>query len=158
MKDKKEKILVWIQFLIIIFLSLFLGILIGILISQINNYKNRSDINIQNIEENKIPVLIFEKIENGILFGEIKNQESRIIIKNETNIINGKFNFSVEEILPNLKTLPAPQNTKFVASKRGKYFYPLDSPRAFLIAIKNRIFFKTKEEANKNGYILFEEK
>ncbi len=40
----------------------------------------------------------------------------------------------------------------YVASKRGKYYYPLDCPLAAGLSEKNKIYFKNKEEAETEGY------
>lgn len=99
--------------------------------------------------ENIVPVLIFEFIENGVLYIAKNNTEIRIKIKNEMFIATDKNNFKIPltEILPMLKTVPAPEGMFWVASKRGKTYWPLDAPQAFLISVKNRQFYKTEEEA-----------
>ena len=40
----------------------------------------------------------------------------------------------------------------YVASKRGKKFYEIKSSKAQNLSEKNKIYFKTKEEAIKEGY------
>lgn len=40
----------------------------------------------------------------------------------------------------------------FVASSRGKYYYQIDSNRANSLSEKNRIYFKSQEEAEKAGF------
>jgi hypothetical protein len=44
-------------------------------------------------------------------------------------------------------------NTIFVASSKGKYYYPLDCPLVENLSEKNKIYFSTKEEAEAKGYI-----
>jgi hypothetical protein len=103
-----------------------------------------------------IPLLIFQKIENGVLYGHNKGIETRIIVgPKEEEIValtNGDFSFSVIEILPNLSQIPAPEGMLFAASKRGTKFWALDAPEAALITPKNRIFFRSKEEAEVRGF------
>jgi len=41
----------------------------------------------------------------------------------------------------------------FVASSRGKYYYPADCSLAKNLSEKNKIYFKTREEAESRGYI-----
>ena len=41
----------------------------------------------------------------------------------------------------------------FVASSRGKYYYPVDCSLAQNLSEKNKIYFSTKEEAESRGYI-----
>jgi hypothetical protein len=137
--------------LISIFSSLFsiVGFFVGI---EYLKTKNLEKPNLIKIEKSYIPTLSLEKIENGILYIKHLDKEVRIKIKNDIYISNNnELQVPVKEILPFLKTLPAPKNMKFVASSRGKNYYALDNPKAFLISVKNRIFFKTKEAAEKSG-------
>ncbi|MGE4554585.1 MAG: hypothetical protein AB7D02_00370 [Candidatus Paceibacterota bacterium] len=41
----------------------------------------------------------------------------------------------------------------YVASSRGKYYYPLDCPLANNLSEKNKIYFSSKEEAEAKGYL-----
>ncbi len=41
----------------------------------------------------------------------------------------------------------------FVASSRGKYYYPVDCSLAQNLSEKNKIYFQNKEEAESRGYI-----
>lgn len=41
----------------------------------------------------------------------------------------------------------------FVASKRGKYYYPVDCYLANTLSEKNKIYFNSRAEAEKQGYI-----
>lgn len=104
----------------------------------------------------EIPLIRFETIENGILKGTLEGEEARFIV-GETEevypVFPGKFSFSVENILPLLAQIPAPEGKYFVASKSGKYFYPLDDPYAALISLKNRIFFVNEGEAISAGFV-----
>jgi hypothetical protein len=42
---------------------------------------------------------------------------------------------------------------RFVASKRGKYYYPVDCSLANSLKEENKIYFSSEEEAQKQGYI-----
>jgi len=42
---------------------------------------------------------------------------------------------------------------QFVASSRGKYYYPIDCSLAENLSEANKIFFNSKEEAESRGYI-----
>ena len=46
-----------------------------------------------------------------------------------------------------------PSQTLFVASSRGKYYYPVDCSLAQNLSEKNKIYFSTKEEAESRGYL-----
>lgn len=41
----------------------------------------------------------------------------------------------------------------YIASSRGKYYYPIDCSLAKNLKEENKIYFKTKEEAEDKGYI-----
>lgn len=117
------------------------------------HFAQREPLKIGNFSE-EISLLRFDSIENGRIIGSLEGEEARIIVgENQIeSIFPGEFSFSIEEILPLLKTIPAPEAAQFVASKNGKYIYPLDSPEAALISVQNRIFFQTIEEAYEKGF------
>ena len=115
--------------------------------------RSREPVRVGDFSE-RISLLRFEKIENGILYGFLEGREARVVIGDNRveSIFPGEFSFSVIDILPLLRLLPAPEGMHFVASKNGKYFYPLDAPEAALIAPKNRIFFASEKEAYEKGF------
>jgi len=51
------------------------------------------------------------------------------------------------------KTITEPKEFPFVASSRGKYYYPVDCSLANGLKEENRIYFRTQQEAENNGYI-----
>jgi len=51
------------------------------------------------------------------------------------------------------KTITKPKEFPFVASSRGKYYYPVDCSLANGLKEENRIYFRTQQEAENNGYI-----
>ncbi|NMB92140.1 MAG: hypothetical protein GYA31_00750 [Parcubacteria group bacterium] len=42
---------------------------------------------------------------------------------------------------------------QYVASSKGKYYYPIDCALAENLSEKNKIYFATKEEAEAKGYV-----
>lgn len=42
---------------------------------------------------------------------------------------------------------------RYVASSKGKYYYPIDCSLAQNLSEKNKIYFSTKEEAESKGYL-----
>ena len=137
---------------------LFLGIFVGIILENFRQSEQKIyNFSETEISEKTIPVLTFFQIENGELSGKITEGEARIQIENSeiSTIKPGEFSMNITEILPMLREIPHPENMKFVASKRGKKYYPIDSPRAFLVTVKNRVFFKTREEAEKKGFVKY---
>jgi len=51
------------------------------------------------------------------------------------------------------KITTEPKEFPFVASSRGKYYYPVDCSLANGLKEENRIYFKTQQEVENNGYI-----
>lgn len=45
------------------------------------------------------------------------------------------------------------RQTKYVASTKGKYYYPLDCPLVNNLSEKNRVYFNSQEEAEVKGYL-----
>jgi len=66
-----------------------------------------------------------------------------------------------KELLLDLETSLAEVETKneslqefsYVASSRGKYYYPINCSLANTLKEENKIYFKSKEEAESRGYI-----
>ncbi len=151
--------------IILVFLGIgiFLcGVFAGIIIENIRQSEQKEyDFHPVKISEISPPVVTLFQIENGVLKGEVEHGDLRIFVgeeKKEIKIITSSpekprnFSLNIQKILPMLKRIPAPEGSQFVASKRGKKYYALDNPRAFLVSSKNRIFFTSKEAAEKNGY------
>lgn len=145
----------------------FIGIFTGIILEHLRQGEQKisyfTPTNISELPQipaqQKIPVISLFPIENGILLGKISGNEVRIDIvsqsgkKSLTQVFQtGPLALDIREIIPTLKEIPHPKNTKFTASKRGKKFYALDDPRAFLVSPKNRIFFATEEDAKEKGF------
>ena len=51
------------------------------------------------------------------------------------------------------KTIIEAKEFPFVASSRGKYYYPVDCSLSNSLKEENRIYFKTQQEAEDRGYI-----
>lgn len=139
---------------------LFLGIFVGIILENFRQSEQKIyNFSHAEISDKNIPVLTLEQIENGKISGIVSHGELRIILAPEDKKIsvlkNETFSLDIREILPMLKEVPHPEGTQFVASKRGKKFYPIDSPRAFLITSKNRTFFKDESEAEEKGFVRY---
>jgi len=122
-------------------------------LEKLRTFSARAEIEITENSPAEVCWLDFQKIENGVLRGKSGGEPVRIFLGEKNwEILNEQFSVDLSEILPMLKKLPAPADSNFVASQRGKYFFPLDSPRAFLIAGKNRVFFPDKKSAIDAGF------
>ncbi|HIQ57620.1 TPA: hypothetical protein EYG84_03015 [Candidatus Gracilibacteria bacterium] len=152
------------QILVCVTLALFfssVGFFIGIYDEQ-NQHKFFEiipDSSHNNADMCKIPVISINQIENGILhISKNDRSEIRIMVNNNIKTLqvldvkSKNIKIDAVTILPKIEKIPAPQWANFVASKRGTTFWALDNPRAFILTPKNRIFFKTKDEALKKKY------
>ena len=74
------------------------------------------------------------------------------IISRPPLIIQKELITSIEESAIE-KTITEPKEFPFVASSRGKYYYPVDCSLSNGLKEENRIYFKTQQEAENNGYI-----
>jgi len=73
------------------------------------------------------------------------------IISRPPIIIEKQLITSVEESAIE-KTIIKPKEFPFVASFRGRYYYPIDCSLADGLKEENRIYFKTQQEAENRGY------
>jgi len=116
-------------------------------------YVKGSSLEWTSFPESTVSTLHFSPVENGVM--EVKNRgaQARIIIpESEITVLHNQVSYiNMESLLPMMKTLPAPGWAQFVASKRGKKYWPLDSPEAFLLSIRNRVFYSSEEEARLAG-------
>ena len=79
-------------------------------------------------------VLVFFRIEKGREVPLILEKATKDDINNEHLVNSSQINM------------------KYVASSRGKYFYEIESSRAKSLSEKNKVYFKTGEEAKKLGF------
>ena len=73
------------------------------------------------------------------------------IISRPSLIIEKELITSIEEPIIE-KTITEHKEFPFVASSRGKYYYPVDCNLSDGLKEENRIYFKTQQEAENNGY------
>jgi len=105
-----------------------------------------------------IATIRFLKLENGLLKGEVTGQKARLAYstKDILDLDPGQpFEIPVYQVTLGQYYSPRdlPQGTQFIASKQGKYYYSVLDAKAFGITPKNRIHFKTAEEAEQRGYL-----
>ena len=105
-----------------------------------------------------IATIKFLTVKNGYLYGKTGGQKARIAYSPD-NITDlepeSEFKIPLNNI--NLKDFyvaeTLPEDVQYIASSQGKYYYPILDKRAFGITQKNKLYFKTASEAEKNGYI-----
>lgn len=98
-----------------------------------------------------IPVVQIEGIRNGLLHGNIKGNV-RLVIADTVLVQSGVFVTDATTLLRNEIWVNVPSDMQFVASKRGKKYYPVDSAGGSRITPVNRVYFRTEEEAESAGY------
>jgi uncharacterized protein (DUF2164 family) len=76
------------------------------------------------------------------VFSHIKGREERAFL-----LQNQKESVKIEN-----NSIDMEQDFDFVASSRGKYFYEIGSSRANGLSEKNKVYFKTPEEAKNLGF------
>lgn len=100
-----------------------------------------------------IPTVKLEGVYNGELKGAMIG-EARLFLggKQVTTDASGAFLVSATGLLTNHVSITVPPDMRFVASRKGKKYYPVDSAAAENLAPTNRVYFKTEEEARGAGY------
>ena len=101
----------------------------------------------------RIPVVRIDDIRDGQLAG-ISRGEVRLFL-GETLIIpsaSGSFLVPAGNLLRDVATVRAPPGMRFVASRKGRKYYPVTSPNAARLAAGNRVYFTTAKEAEGKGF------
>lgn len=136
---------------------LLLAALFGYLVGRIVGTKlELSDppITLRPDERPKVPVIQIHGVRDGAIRGEIQG-EVRLFVGEDMVIPDGSGFFAIapnflrtEEI-----TVAIPSEMQFVASRRGKYYYPVLSPQAQRLVPENRLYFRGEEEATAAGFL-----
>lgn len=100
-----------------------------------------------------VPVVTIVGIHNGSLVGSVAGGVR--LIAGDSPIMpdaSGSFAIKNTAVLTNVITVHIPEGMHFVASKKGKKYYPISSAGGQNIVPDNRIYFRTAEEAKNAGY------
>lgn len=100
-----------------------------------------------------VPVVRIDGIHNGALVGSVSGNArlvagARIILP----AASGSFAISDSKLLTNMIEIHVPPGMRFVASKRGKKYYPVTSASAAGLSPANRVYFPSAQAAEKAGY------
>ena len=125
-----QKIQIYILYTLVIFI-LILFFILG-RISTIWDEDNNSSIEGVNFATN-------EKFESFI--NTLENYSKDSMCTNEI------------EIFEETQREESKKGAEFVASKRGKYYYAVDSKKGIGLSEDSRIYFQTEKEAQANGYV-----
>lgn len=101
----------------------------------------------------RIPIVRFEGMRDGFLQGHASGAV-RFHIGNEVVVPDGSGSFVLPSSLLQISTamVDVPVWAKFVASKRGRRYYPARSSEGEALSPKYRVYFRTSEEAGQAGY------
>ncbi len=107
----------------------------------------------------KVPLVEITDVKNGKILGTVNRPEIRLSSGPSVAVPDEKkhFELSIEHLgfigskQPKDKAL-VPTWAKFVASKKGKYFYDLSGKSAKNLSPENKVFFATEQEAKEAGY------
>lgn len=135
-----------------VLLALFLGVIIGV-IMQRSHLSSSIPLVITEEDISEVPVVVLNGIRDNKVTGEMQG-DVRLIIGNTVAVPDGSGSFAVQEddFLVNRITVNVPPGARFVASKRGKKYYPIGSASAEALTPQNRIYFETAEQAEQAGY------
>lgn len=107
----------------------------------------------------KVPVVEIQEIKDATISGKVNTEKIRFKAGDSVAVPGEDKTFQLDIrplgfVAKKQPEDPAkiPEWAKFVASKRGKYFYALDSRSAKNLSVQNRVFFATEEEAMNAGY------
>ncbi len=108
--------------------------------------------------ESIVTVVVITLVSLGSFFlGRFSNNnniyESKVLSENK--IIDSKTNVeNNDEIIEYTKKVPQinKEEGKYLASKNGKMYYPVSCKSASRIKDKNRVYFKTEDDAKYLGY------
>lgn len=106
---------------------------------------------IQEDTRSLVPTVRIDGINNGILHGSIIGN-ARFSIGSTVLTQSGLFALDSSDVLVNTVHIVVPDGMQFVASSRGKKYYPVFSRNGNAISVKNRIYFHTEQEAISAGY------
>ena len=133
-------------------LSSTFGYLVGRIIDKQITFAAPS-ITITSDNRPTVPVVKIEGIKNGNLEGKMSSG-IRLFLGNNHIQSNssGAFSTSFDKFMVNHIEVTVPEGMLFVSSSRGKNYYRVDSSAGEKISPKNRIYFRTEEEAINAGF------
>ena len=101
----------------------------------------------------RAPIVHVTEINNGKIVG-IVGTGARLMIGDSVIVPrpDRTFAIDVKPFLVNIIDVPVPPGTHFIASRRGKNYYKVDSSAGQKLAPENRVYFRTEGEARTAGY------
>lgn len=101
----------------------------------------------------RIPVVRVEGMEDGKVIGHVRG-DVRVFWGEEMVIPDGSGAFRLApDVLEEEINIAVPVGARFVASRRGKRYYPVASSMASRLAPAYRVYFRSTEEAEEAGFL-----
>ncbi len=122
------------------------GFLTGRLISY-----NPSPVTLVPDTRKPIPTVHIRSIQNGLLHGNIIGS-ARVVFDKKVLTQSGIFAIDAGPLLRNEILIVVPDWAQFVASRKGKKYYPVLSSGGERITPANRVYFRSAAEAEGVGY------
>ncbi len=139
-------------FLGAILLALIVGYLLGRLITERRTLPH-TPMTMRDLGRPPVPTVHIDGVFNGQIRG-MMHGEARLFLAGDQILPDqsGAFLTPAGRLLVNNVEITVPDGMRFVASKRGKKYYPVTSASAANLAPENRVYFRTAEEAQAAGY------
>lgn len=101
-----------------------------------------------------VPTVVIEGVANGKLTGIVRGG-ARFVVQGKVVIPDGSGAFAVPAtpLLVNQIAVSVPTGMHFVASRRGKYYYPVESSAGSRLSPENRVYFLDAPSAERSGYV-----
>ncbi|ALM09450.1 MAG TPA: hypothetical protein DEB30_05715 [Candidatus Peribacter riflensis] len=133
-------------------LALVCGYLLGRLITERRSLPD-TPITVRDLSQPIVPTIHLDGVFNGQLKGTMLG-EARLFLGSKHIVpdLSGSFLVPAGTLLTNNVEITVPAGMRFVASKRGQKYYPVDSASASALSPANRVYFRTAEEAEGAGY------
>lgn len=152
MKKKKGKFLRLIQILVLL-LAVTCNFALGQL-AALHSVAANNEITLEPDTRPLAGTVRVDGIRNGKLEGAMLG-DARFILGEEivTPDASGTFSIDTRKFLRDEVQIVVPPGAHFVASERGKYFYPVLSAKGNALSPNTRVYFETAVQAQASGYL-----
>ena len=136
-------------------LAILAALLLGVLLGSILRIARTPVSPMILVEDRRplIPVVRIDGAEDGHIVGSVHG-DVRVFLGDRVVVPNASGSFRVpgRNLLKDVTTVRIPSGMRFVASKRGKKYYPVASASAAKLAPANRVYFRDTASAEHAGF------
>lgn len=102
----------------------------------------------------RIPVVQVEGVREGMIVGRISG-DVRVFWGDDMVLPDGSGSFRLRSdiLLTEEVQVQIPEGVRFVASRKGKKYYPVTSAMGERIKPENRVYFPTADDAEASGFL-----